>query len=212
MATPTTRPPSRPAWLHRVIPVLLLVGLMWASELLDLLTPLRLDGLGIRPRDPDGLAGIVLSPFLHLGLGHLLANTSGLLVLGALLAWTTRHLWLVTVGVVLLSGAAVWLLGDARTVVIGASGLVYGYAAFLAVYGFAARRVVPVVVGLAVIALYGGLVWGVLPLRPGVSWQGHLFGALAGVALALWLGRRERAGAVGRPAGVSARAPGARGR
>lgn len=189
--------PGLPAWLHRVIPVLVLVALMWVAELADLLTPLQLDGYGIRPRQVDGLPGIVLSPFLHLGLGHLIANTSGLLVLGSLLAWTTRHLWLVTVGVVLLGGAGVWLLGAPRTVVIGASGVVYGYAAFLAVYGFAARRIAPALVGILVIVLYGGLLWGVLPLRPGVSWQGHLFGALAGVVLALWLGRRDR---VGRPA------------
>ncbi|GGK73010.1 rhomboid family intramembrane serine protease [Ornithinimicrobium pekingense] len=185
--------PSLPTWLHRVVPVLVLVGLMWVSELLDLLTPLQLDGYGIRPRDLDGLTGIVLSPFLHLGLAHLVANTSGLLVLGALLAWTTRHLWIVTAGVVLLGGAAVWLLGAPRTVVIGASGVVYGYAAFLAVYGFVARRLLPVLVGLLVVVLYGGLLWGVLPLQAGVSWQGHLFGAAAGVLLALWLGRRDRA-------------------
>lgn len=198
--TRTTRPsarPSAPAWLHRVIPVLLLVALMWVGELLDLLTPLRLDNLGIQPRDPDGLPGIVLSPFLHLGFGHLLANTSGLLVLGALLAWTTRHLWIVTVGVVLLGGLGVWLLGAPDTVVIGASGVVYGYAAFLAVYGFAARRFVPVLVAILVIVGYGGLLWGVLPLRAGVSWQGHLFGALAGAALAVWLGRRDRVVRVG---------------
>lgn len=193
----TTGPAPRgdlPTWLHRVIPVLVLVGLMWVAELADLLTPLQLDGYGIHPRQVDGLAGIVLSPFLHLGLAHLIANTSGLLVLGSLLALTTRHLWLVTAGVVLLGGAGVWLLGAPRTVVIGASGVVYGYAAFLAVYGFAARRLAPALVGILVIVLYGGLLWGVLPLRPGVSWQGHLFGALAGVALALWLGRRDRGG------------------
>lgn len=98
---------------------------------------------------------------------------------------------------VLLGGVGVWLLGGSSTVVIGASGVVYGYAAFLAVYGFAARRFAPVLVGILVIVAYGGLLWGVLPLRAGVSWQGHLFGALAGVALALWLGRRDRKARVG---------------
>src|SRR5690606_32861829 len=107
------------------------------------------------------------------------------------------HLWIVSVGVVLLGGLGVWLLGAPDTVVIGASGVVYGYAAFLAVYGFAARRFVPVLVAILVIVGYGGLLWGVLPLRAGVSWQGHLFGALAGAALAVWLGRRDRVVRVG---------------
>ncbi|MCK0113204.1 rhomboid family intramembrane serine protease [Ornithinimicrobium sp. F0845] len=173
--------------------MLVLVGLLWVLELVDLLTSLDLDAYGIRPRELAGLPGIVLAPFLHLGFVHLIANTSALLVLGALLAWSTRHLWVVTVGVVLLGGVGVWLFGGSHTVVVGASGVVYGYAAFLTVYGFAARRFGQVLIGLLVVALYGGLLWGVLPLRPGVSWQGHLFGALAGVVLALWLGRRDRA-------------------
>lgn len=191
-----TRPaprPSAPAWARRLIPVLVLVALMWASEIVDAVTPLRLDQFGIRPRDLGHLQGIVLSPFLHLGFGHLVANTVSLLVLGSLLALTTRHLWLVTAGVVLLGGLGVWLLGGPNTVHIGASGVVYGYAAFLAVYGFVARRFASAAVGLAVVVLYGSMLWGVLPLRAGVSWQAHLFGALAGVALAVWLGREDRA-------------------
>lgn len=179
-------------WLRRAVPVLLLVGLMWLSEFIDAALRADLDFFGIRPRELDGLPGILLSPFLHLGFGHLVANTSALLVLGILLAWFTRHLWAVTIAVVLLGGLGVWLLAPPNTVTIGASGLVYGYAAFLAVYGFAARRLVPALIAVLIIALYGGLLWGVLPLAPGVSWQGHLFGALAGLALALRLGGRDR--------------------
>lgn len=178
--------------MRRAVPVLILVGLMWLSEFVDAALRVNLDSLGIRPREFDGLSGIVLSPFLHLGFGHLMANTSALLLLGALLAWTTRHLWAVTIGVVLLGGLAVWLLAEPNTVTIGASGLVYGYAAFLAVYGFVARRLVPALVAVLIIVMYGGLVWGVLPLAPGVSWQGHLFGAMAGLVLALRLGRGDR--------------------
>ncbi|MFX0539801.1 rhomboid family intramembrane serine protease [Ornithinimicrobium sp. Y1847] len=188
-------------WLQRVVPVLILIALMWVSEIVDTLLPMRMDAWGIRPRELEGLSGIVLSPFLHLGFGHLIANTSGLLVLGALLAWTTRHLWTVTIGTILLSGLGVWLFGGSNTVVIGASGVVYGFAAFLAVYGFAARRWGPALVGVLVLTFYGSLLWGVLPLRAGVSWQGHLFGALAGIALALWLGRRDRDARSGRISG-----------
>ena len=181
-----------PTWRHRLVPVLVLVALMWALELTDLILPLNLDQFGIRPRDTGHLAGIVLSPFLHLGFGHLIANTTSLLVLGGLLALTTRHLWLVTGLVVVLGGLGVWLLGGSGTVHIGASGVVYGYAAFLAVYGFVARRFGPALVGLLVVVAYGSLLWGVLPLRDGVSWQAHLFGALAGVLVAVWLGRTDR--------------------
>lgn len=176
-----------------MIPVLVLVGLMWVAEFVDLLLPLDLDQFGIRPRDPSHLVGILLSPFLHLGFGHLISNTLLLLVLGSLLALTTRHLWLVTGVVVVVGGLGVWLLGGTNSVHIGASGVVYGYAAFLAVYGFVARRLGQAVVGIFVILMYGWLIWGVLPLREGVSWEGHLCGALAGAGLAIWLGRRERA-------------------
>ena len=190
--TSATRRPDVPSWARRVIPVLVLVGLMWASEILDLILPLSFDQFGIRPRQLDHLQGIVLSPFLHLGFGHLLTNTVSLLVLGSMLALSTRHLWLVTGGVVLLGGLGVWLLGGPNTVHIGASGVVYGYAAFLAVYGFIARRFGQALLGVLVIVVYGSMIWGVLPIREGVSWQGHLFGAAAGVLLAVWLGRRDR--------------------
>lgn len=179
-------------WGRRVMPVLLLVAVMWVLEIIDLILPLSLDQFGIRPRDPGHLVGIVLSPFLHLGFGHLVANTVTLLVLGSLLALTTRHLWLVTAGVVLLGGLGVWVFGGPNTVHIGASGVVYGYAAFLAVYGFVARHVWRALLGVLVIVAYGSMLWGVLPLQTGVSWQAHLFGAAAGVALAIWIGRRDR--------------------
>lgn len=185
-------------WGERLLPALVLIGLMWGSEIVDLVTPWELDRFGIRPRDLGHAAGIVLAPFLHLGFGHLIANTMALIILGPLLALSTRHLWIVTAGVIVLGGLGVWLFGASNSVHIGASGVVYGYAAFLAVYGFVTRHLGQAAVGVFVIMLYWSLLWGVLPTRSGVSWEGHLFGALAGVALAVWLGRSDRATRAGR--------------
>lgn len=166
-------------------PVLVLVAVMWAVEIVDFPLGGRLDGLGIEPREIDGLTGVVAAPFLHAGFGHLLANTTGLLVLGALLALTTRAFWAVIVAVTVLGGLAVWAVAPADTLHIGASGLVYGIAAYLVASGLLQRRLLSITVAVVVALLYGGLLLGVLPGQPGVSWQSHLFGAVAG-AMAAW--------------------------
>ena len=201
MAYPTQRPRTgvsswrSTASLHAVLPVFALLALMWLVELVDVITPLNLDQFGIRPRTEDGLPGVLLAPLLHVGFAHLIANAGAFLVLGCAIAITTRMFWRVTLGVAVLGGLAVWLLAPGGTVVVGASGLVYGYATFLLAWGVFTARPVAIVVALVVAVVYGGLVYGVLPGQPGISWQGHLFGALAGVAVAWWLrtrGRRQR--------------------
>ena len=170
-----------------IVPVAVLLGLMWIAEGVDTVLGQRLDQLGIEPRDVDGLTGVVAAPFLHAGFGHLLANSAGLLVLGLLLAVTTRSFWLICALITVLGGLAVWVLGPAGTLHIGASGLVYGIAAYLVARGVRTRRVLDVVIAGIVVLAYSGLALGVLPGQPGVSWQSHLFGALAGVAVA-WFG------------------------
>lgn len=176
----------------RSLPPIVLAALMWISEIIDTVPGVDLDQYGIQPREVDGLTGIAAAPMLHAGFDHLVANTSVFVVLGLLVAWLTRHFWKVTVGVALLGGLAVWLVGAPHSVHVGASGLVYGYAAFLVLYGLVARRVTAVIVAVVVFLVYGSIVWGVLPGQPGVSWEGHLFGAVAGLLLAVLLGRRDR--------------------
>jgi membrane associated rhomboid family serine protease len=172
--------------LARIVPILVLVGAMWVLELADSAMGSQLDGFGIVPRSETGLFGIAAAPFLHLGFGHLIANTTALLILGALILLTSPYFWVVTVAVALFGGLGVWITGDPRTVVIGASGLVYGYAAYLVALGIFRRSLMNLLVAVLVVVLYGGFVFGVFPGQAGVSWQGHLFGAVVGVVMARW--------------------------
>ncbi|CAN5342520.1 hypothetical protein BH20ACT5_BH20ACT5_12410 [soil metagenome] len=165
---------------------------MWVLEIIDAVSRANLDSYGIRPRSADGLTGIVLAPLLHAGFGHLLANTVPFFVLGVLVAAEGhRRFWRTTAVVVALGGLGTWLLGDPSTVVIGASSLVFGYLTYLLARAFWSRRPTYALIAVLVLVLYGGLLLGVLPGTPGVSWQGHLSGALAGVVAArLGHGRR----------------------
>ena len=169
------------------------VALMWAAELDDqLLLDERLDRHGIRPRELGGLDGVLWAPFLHSGLGHLVANTVPFLVLGGLIALKGGDRFVqVSLGVMLLGGGAVWLLG--RSVVhIGASGVVFGFLGYLVGAAIFERRLRSIVLGVTAVVLYGGLVWGLVP-TPGVSWESHLFGGAAGVAVASRVARPEAA-------------------
>lgn len=165
--------------------VILFVTAIWAVFFLDRFLPL--EKLGLVPRDLDGLLGIVTMPFLHSNWQHLTNNTVPLLVLLTLLAGSRADSRVVVVLVAVLGGVLLWLFGRGYAIHIGASTLVFGLASFLIVSGFWERRTVPLLVSIVVAVLYGGtLLYGILPWQRGVSWDGHLFGALAGVAVA-WL-------------------------
>ena len=169
---------------------LLIVGgmlaVMWAMEIIDLLPGTSFDSWGIRPRTTRGLVGIPLAPFLHSGLGHLIANTIPFAVLGAFIAIGDAARFVqVTAIVALTSGLGTWLFASPGTIHLGASGLVFGYLTYLLSRGLFARQLGYLLGGVLVFFLYGGALWGLLP-SPGVSWQGHLFGALGGI-LAAWV-------------------------
>lgn len=163
-----------------------MAAVMWVMEVIDLIPGTPFDSWGIRPREIRGLVGIPLAPFLHSGFGHLLANTLPFLILGGAIAAGSIGRWVrVTVIVGLISGLGVWLFGSPGTIHLGASGLVFGYLTYLISRGFFARRPTWILGGVVVLVIYGGILWGLLP-RPGVSWSGHVFGAVGGVAAA-WL-------------------------
>ncbi len=192
---------KRPRWMVGGATILTFVALLYLMELIDLLTNHSLEENGIRPQTTDGLWGIIFAPLLHANWAHLMANTIPLLVLGFLvtLAGISRFVWATAI-IWILGGLGTWLIGNVGsscgpTDHIGASGLIFGYLAFLLVFGLFVRRVWDIVIGLVVLFVYGGVLLGAMPVLHqcgGVSWQGHLSGAVAGVVAAYWLSAPER--------------------
>ena len=163
------------------------LGAMWIVEILELLPFVELDQFGIRPRTVGGLWGLLTSPFLHVDFRHLILNSLPFVVLGGtVLISGVRVFWAVTLFVMLAGGFGVWLLAPSFTNHIGASGLIFGYLGFLLARGLFDRSLFTLLITVVILVGYGGLLWGVLPSDSGVSWQGHLFGFLAG-AVAAWL-------------------------
>lgn len=147
---------------------------------------------GIRPRSIDGLLGILTAPLVHASWEHLVTNLVPFLILGFLLLIAGgRQFTAVTILIWLLAGAGVWLTGSAGPVVVGASALVFGWLTFLVVRGVFTRRFTQIVLGLVLLALWGGMLWGVIPGKADISWQGHLFGALSGVLAAFLVARAD---------------------
>ncbi len=170
------------------------VALIWVIEIFDLvLFGGALDSLGIKPREAAGLPGIVAAPFLHIGFFHLAANTIPFVVLGWLvLVRETWHFFAVVAIVTILGGLGVWLFGRPMTVHVGASGLIFGFFGFLLLAGWFERKLSTILISIVVLLTYGGMIWGVLPGQLGISWEGHLFGFLAGVLAAKLLARRTK--------------------
>lgn len=189
MSSSTAAP--RTPYAARFGPPLVLLAIMWVVEFADLLLPGRFESLGIRAWDLTHLPGIVLAPLLHSTWSHLISNSVPFLVLGCLVAAEgARRFWFVTAIATVVGGIGPWFLALPGTVTVGASGLVFGYFAYLMVRVFTARsmghRILYAVIALATFSVYGGsMLVGVLPVHVGISWQGHLFGALGGVAAAL---------------------------
>ena len=164
------------------------VGVLYLIELVNLvLLHNSLVRDGVVSRTLSGLDGVIWGPLLHDGWGHLAGNTVPLLVFGFLAMAGGLGQWIaVTVCVWLISGLGVWLTGPADTSTVGASGIAFGWLAFLLVRGLFNRSLAQLAVGVVLLCYWGSVLWGLLPGQPHISWQGHLFGALGGI-LAAWL-------------------------
>ncbi|SIS57596.1 Membrane associated serine protease, rhomboid family [Corynebacterium appendicis CIP 107643] len=160
------------------------VVLIWAVHIIStLIFGGALVYFGIHPLELSSLPYIFTSPILHVDFSHVLSNT----VPGAIFAFligcsSHRVFWEVTAFVVLIGGLGTWLFGGPGTNHVGASMLVYGWLAYLLVRGIFNRSGAQIALGVVLGLLYSGLVWGVLPVDEGISWQAHLFGAIGGIA------------------------------
>jgi len=169
--------------------VVVTLAVLWGLEIVDTGMNGRLDAYGVRPRSLSGLEGIPLAPFLHAGFGHLFSNSLVFAVLGviAYAAVTLPRFVGVIAITALSSGLGAWLFGEPNTVVIGASGVIFGLLGFLLFRGLTERSPGAITVSIMMLMIYGGTISGILPGVPYVSWQSHLFGFVGGVGAAFLL-------------------------
>jgi membrane associated rhomboid family serine protease len=185
---------TRRAWSRAGVLTVAFLMVLYLIEFVDAVIDSSIDRtLGIEPREVDGLDGIAFAPLLHHGWDHLLGNSLPVLILGFLtLATGIRRGLAATAIVWLVAGVGTWLTGGEGTVHVGASSLVFGWLTYLICRGWFARQIGQIVLGLVVLILYGSLLWGVLPGQDGISWQGHLFGAMGGLFAGWVLSSDER--------------------
>lgn len=198
--TPTVEPKKPSTWKVAGVTIVGFVAVLYVIEAYDYFFDNQaLNQEGIRPWEADGLWGILWAPLLHGGWDHLYANTVPALVLGFLVGLTGLARFIGATAIIwVLGGLGTWIIGNwgapagVETNHIGASGLIMGWLTFLIVFGFFTRHAWQIVVGVVVFVVYGSVLLGVFPGTLGVSWQGHLCGAVAGVVAAYALSGPER--------------------
>jgi membrane associated rhomboid family serine protease len=158
------------------------LAVFWAVFVVNTLLGGSLLSLGVIPRTTIGLRGILFGPFLHVSLNHIVANSIPFLALGwMVMLRDVRHFIPVTVAAMVGAGLTAWLLGAPGSVHVGASGVIFGYLGFLMLTGWYTRSVSSILLSIVVTVLWGGLVLGMMPGTPGISWQEHIGGFLGGV-------------------------------
>ena len=166
----------------------LFVGLAWIVFAFSVYFRSEFGLPGIQPGNVSAWYGIFLSPFLHGDLSHIFSNTLPAFLLITLLIYSHRGIAFMVGGlIILITGILVWFIGENGSNHIGASGLIYGLSAFLFFSGIIRWDKQLLFISATILFLYGSMIWGVLPLQPGVSWEGHLSGAISGTALAFLL-------------------------
>ncbi|MDP9093893.1 MAG: rhomboid family intramembrane serine protease [Actinomycetota bacterium] len=198
-----TEPPFDPtSWTGALIVMGVVVAVVWVIQIVNSTHGYSLDRFGLKPRRIDGLWGVLTQPFLHTSYGHLLSNTAPLAAIGWVLLLSGVRTWLTVTAVVLIvGGLATWLLAPSG-LIVGASGLIFGWLGYLIARAYFSRRIRWIVVAIGVLFFFGTLLTSVLPSYDShESWQSHACGFVSGIlAGALLHPRRARPPTVPKPA------------
>lgn len=171
-------------WIQAIKLILTFVICLWIVQVINAHYGNALNDYGIFPRRPDGIYGVLIWVFLHGNFQHLLMNTTPLLVLGYFVALRGAIIFLrASIMVTVLGGLGVWIFGR-PALHIGASALVFGYFGFLIAMGLYEKSLGALLIAAITLFYYGGMIFGVLPSVSFISWEGHLFGLIAGVIAA----------------------------
>ena len=167
-----------------------IVVVLWMAKLFEFEFQLDFSSWGVLPLEISGLRGIIFSPFIHANFEHLIANTFPIFILTfSLFFFYRKSAYTIFILIYLLSGFFVWL-GGREALHIGASGVIYGLAAFLFLSGIISFNIRLLTISLVVSLIYGGMFLGIFPLKPEISWESHLWGGISGFSLA-WFYRKS---------------------
>ncbi|MBK7035621.1 MAG: rhomboid family intramembrane serine protease [Bacteroidetes bacterium] len=170
---------------------LVFIAIIWIVKLFEFVSGTDLGQYGLLPRHYSGLRGILFSPFLHGDWNHLFSNTVPFFVLSFLMIFNYRKVAFKSfVFIFFVSGILVWLFGR-ENYHIGASGLVYGMAFFIFFSGIFRKNIQSIALSLLIVFIYGGIVWGILPIDLKTSWEGHLMGAICGFTTAFYFRKTD---------------------
>lgn len=183
-ASGSLEPPFNPnSWSGALILMSLVAALLWIVELVNLADHYSLNRFGLMPRRVDGLWGIVTEPFLHESVQHMLSNTLPVILIGWVVMLSGLRVWAIVTAIVVVGGGVLtWLVGPGHTDIVGASGMVFGWLAYLLARAWFSRQFKWIVVAVLVLFFFGTLLFGLFPtMHSNVSWQAHVCGFVAGV-------------------------------
>lgn len=173
-------------FIHSLVFPLFFLLVIWMIKIIEVSLDLNFATWGIYPLKLKGIKGILLSPLVHANFRHLLDNSLPLLILGvAIFYFYSKVAYRVFFLTYIMVGIWVWF-GGREAYHIGASGLIYGFASFLFFSGILLGEVRLLAISLLVVFLYGSMVWGIFPIKEGISWESHMLGAIAGLILSFY--------------------------